>query len=124
MEYLLIYLLQLFDRIDALNFALWVTLVGSFIVYAVAFLFYLADRDYFCTIKPSLKIGRKILIRFFIVALITMCIPTKQTLLLLSGTYLGKKAVKQVVTDEKIKKIDTIINLELDKKIKELKGAN
>ena len=53
-----------------------------------------------------------------------MCIPTKQTLLLLSGTYLGKKTVKQVVTDEKIKKIDTIINLELDKKIKELKGAN
>lgn len=124
MEYLLIYLLQLFDRIDALNFALWVALMIGFIIYAVAFLFYLADRDYFYNIKPSLKVGRKILIRFFIVALITMCIPTKQTLLLLSGTYLGKKAVKQVVTDEKIKKIDTIINLELDKKIKELKGAN
>lgn len=124
MEYLLIYLLQLFDRIDALNFALWVMLVIFSIIYAVAFLAYLADRDYFYNIKPSLKIGRKILVRFFIVALITMCIPTKQTLLLLGGTYLGKKAVKQVVTDEKIKKIDTIINLELDKKIKELKGAN
>ena len=124
MEYLLIYLLQLFDRIDALNFALWVTLVIVFSIYAVAFLFYLSDRDYFHNIKQSLKVGRKILVRFFIVALITMCIPTKQTLLLLSGTYLGKKAVKQVVTDEKIKKIDTIINLELDKKIKELKGAN
>lgn len=124
MEYLLIYLLQLFDRIDALNCALWVMLVAAFIVYAVIFLGYLSDRDYFYNIKPSLKIGRKILIRLFIVALITMCIPTKQTLLLLSGTYLGKKAVKQVVTDEKIKKIDTIINLELDKKIKELKGAN
>lgn len=124
MEYLLIYLLQLFDRIDALNFALWVTLGISFIIYAITFLMYLSDRRYFDNLKPSLKIGRKILIRFFIVALITMCIPTKQTLLLLSGTYLGKKAVKQVITDEKIKKIDTIINLELDKKIKELKGAN
>ena len=50
-----------------------------------------------------------------------MFIPTKQTLLLIGGTYIGKKAVNQVVTDEKIKKIDTIINLELDKRIKELR---
>ena len=124
MEYLLIYLLQLFDRIDALNFALWGILGISFIIYATAFIMYLSDRRYYDSLKPSLKIGRKSLAKFFIVALITMCIPTKQTLLLLSGTYFGKKAVKQVVTDEKIKKIDTIINLELDKKIKELKGAN
>ena len=47
-------------------------------------------------------------------------IPTKQTLLLMGGTYLGKKAINAVVTDEKIKKVDTIINLQLDKYIKEL----
>ena len=63
MEYLLIYLLQLFDRIDALNFALWVVLIIGFIIYAVTFLCYLADRDYFYNIKPSLKVGRKILIQ-------------------------------------------------------------
>ena len=124
MEYLLIYLLQLFDRIDALNFALWGILGISFIIYATAFIMYLYDMRYYDSLKLSLQIDRKSLAKFFIVALITMCIPTKQTLLLLSGTYFGKKAVKQVVTDEKIKKIDTIINLELDKKIKELKGAN
>lgn len=47
-------------------------------------------------------------------------LPTKQTLLLVGGTYLGKKAINTVITDEKIKKVDTIINLQLDKYIKEL----
>jgi hypothetical protein len=51
-------------------------------------------------------------------------LPTKNTLLLLGGTYYGKKAIKQVATSEKLQKIDTIINLELDKRIKELKNAN
>ena len=41
----------------------------------------------------------------------------------MGGMYLGKKAVNTVITDEKIKKIDTIINLELDKRIKELKQS-
>ena len=54
--------------------------------------------------------------------LILAVIPTKQTLLLMGGTYLGKKAVNAVITDEKIKKIDTIINLQLDKYIEELQG--
>lgn len=38
----------------------------------------------------------------------------------MGGLFLGKKAVNTVITDEKIKKIDTIINLELNKRIKEL----
>ena len=50
-------------------------------------------------------------------------LPAKNTLLLVGGTYYGKKAVKQVVTSDKLQKVDTIINLELDKRIKELKNA-
>lgn len=56
------------------------------------------------------------------IGLILQIIPTKQTLLLMGGTYLGKKAVNAVITDEKIKKVDTIINLQLDKYIKELQA--
>ena len=35
---------------------------------------------------------------------------------------MGKKVINTVITSEKLKKVDTIINLELDKRIKELKG--
>ena len=53
-----------------------------------------------------------------------MILPTKQTLLLVGGTYLGKKAVNKVITSDKLNKVNTIIELELDKRIKELKGGN
>lgn len=66
------------------------------------------------------EITKKICIFAVTIFLILCIIPTKQTLLLMGGTYLGKKAVNTVITDEKIKKIDTIINLQLDKYIKEL----
>lgn len=59
-----------------------------------------------------------------VVAILFLFIPTKQTMLLMGGTYLGKKAVNAVVTDEKIQKVDTIINLQLDKYIKELQRGN
>ena len=42
----------------------------------------------------------------------------------MGGTYLGKRAVNAVITDEKIKKVDEIINLQLDKYLKELKEQN
>lgn len=56
------------------------------------------------------------------VSLLSNIFPTKQTMLLVGGTYLGKKAVNQVATSDKIEKINTIIDLQLNKYIKELKG--
>ena len=40
----------------------------------------------------------------------------------MGGTYLGKKAINAVVTDSKIQKVNTIIELELDRRIKELQN--
>ena len=39
----------------------------------------------------------------------------------MGGVYLGKKAVNTVITDEKVKKVNQNIELELDKRIGELK---
>jgi hypothetical protein len=66
----------------------------------------------------------KVFVSSFCLWILFALMPTKDTLLLLGGTYYGKKAIKQVATSEKLQKIDTIINLELDKRIKELKNAN
>ena len=44
-----------------------------------------------------------------VVLVATFILPTKQTLLLMGGTYLGKKAVNQVVTSQKLEKVNTII---------------
>ena len=68
-----------------------------------------------------LDFAKRILCILLIIFLLIVFIPTKNTLLLMGGMYLGKKAINTVITDEKVKKIDTIINLELDKRIKELK---
>ena len=123
MEYLFMYLLQIFEKIDVINNFLLFTSGFIFVSWFVTLLFYSVEenKNVYYRVKPFLKICKKLFIKIFKIAICTMLIPTKQTLLLIGGTYIGKKAVNQVVTDEKIKKIDTIINLELDKRIKELR---
>lgn len=134
MEYLFIYLLQMFYYIDIIKGVFFFLLIAGIIGFIIlgfltGFQYENHKQDGFCQItqnvaKSATKFFKNIIITFGILFLITAFVPSRQTLLFIGGTYLGKKAVKQVVTDEKIKKIDTIINLELDKKIKELKGAN
>lgn len=116
MEYLFIYLLQAADSIHNASdgiviFAFFALIISGFLI---------------CE-KVVKKQGIKLIKIFsilFLSGLFLNFIPTKQTLLLMGGTYLGKKAVNAVITDEKIKKVDTIINLQLDKRIKELQANN
>lgn len=122
MEYLFIYLLQLFDSLDVIKITCYLVSICGFLIYLMPKFYYESDKNYYKEYENPLKISKKILCILFSIAIITTFIPTKNTLLVMGGLYLGKKAVNQVVTDEKIKKIDTIINLELDKRIKELKG--
>ena len=130
MEYLFIYCLQLFDFLHNSMFIL-------FFIVLLSFLFFIASKiatilcpeEKYCDDETKIFIRlnpfiQKILVSSFCLWIIFALTPTKDTLLLLGGTYYGKKAVKQVVTSEKLQKIDTIINLELDKRIKELKNAN
>lgn len=127
MEYLFIYCLQLFEYLTDIGFlAMAFGVLGGI----TGLIFYISleyDRQYANEyeekrINELQKICKNIPITCLIIGTLLMFIPTKQTLLIMGGTWLGKKAVTTVVNDEKIQKIDTIINLELDKMIKDLKG--
>lgn len=119
MEYLFIYLLQLGTVVESLAILFAVGLVITIVVAAVCFITEKAD-DFYNECDWAKTWGKTSLIMLCITTVLCL-LPTHQTILLMGGTYYGKKAVKAVVTDEKLKKIDTIINLELDKRIVELK---
>lgn len=124
MEYLFIYLLQMADSLKHLQEFIYILLFISIFAYIVIYIMIISDSYY--DEKPRQKrlvrSAKKFYINCITVLIIVSLIPTKQTLLLVGGTYMGKKAINTVVTSEKLKKVDTIINLELDKRIKELKG--
>ena len=121
MEYLFIYLLQVADVIYYAARILFTVFGISTIILLVLYTSeYFYDND-----KRNKKnfYLLKINFLFVILSVLLFCVPTKQTILLIGGTYLGKKAINTVITNEKIKKIDTIINLQLDKYIKELQDT-
>ena len=125
MEYLFIYCLQLFDFLhNAMFFLFFSTFVGI-VAYFMAMSFrgdYMLKSDIAFN-KMLCKTSKNTAIISLILFILFALTPTKNTLLLVGGTYYGKKAVKQAVTNDKLQKIDTIINLELDKRIKELKNV-
>ena len=126
MEYLFIYCLQLFDFCHNSKFFLFLAIVIFFPMYLMALYFgtseYMDKKEIHFN-KTMTNLAKNITLASISLFVLFTILPTKNTLLLLGGTYYGKKAVKQVVTSEKLQKIDTIINLELDKRIKELKNA-
>lgn len=133
MEYLFIYLLQMAENLDWIGFILVFTTISSLgflIVMAVQSECKFENTEHHTyemsneCIKTASKLAKKIFAINLICVFITMILPTKQTLLLVGGTYLGKKAVNKVITSDKLNKVNTIIELELDKRIKELKGGN
>ena len=127
MEYLFIYLLQLSDSITAILATSFVITIVSGVATVVTYFAISTDRPRIEDREEELDMIfnpiKKIFITSTIIMVLFGLIPTKNTLLLMGGTYLGKKAVNAVVTDEKVKKINTIIELELDRRIKELQNA-
>lgn len=118
MEYLFIYLLQL---TEVLREIAWVWILAVPIIWFFGS-FLLLD----CDIAQELiiKNAKKFLAIWLGIPLLIFILPAKQTLLLMGGTYYGKKAINQVVTSQKLEKVNTIIDLQLDKYIKELKVGN
>ena len=55
-----------------------------------------------------------------VLSLLTLLIPNKTTLYQMSAIYLGKQINKSVQIDDKIQKILTIVDLNLDNTIKDL----
>ena len=131
MEYLFIYLLQITENVaNIAQFFIgigFILLIVGIIAYCILIDFINCDcysKNEKASFKLYTELCKIIPTTVLIIGIIFSLIPTKQTLLLMGGYYLGKKTVNAVVTDEKIKKIDTIINLELDKRIKDLKSEN
>jgi hypothetical protein len=121
MEYLFIYLLQITEIIKAVNVILLsVVIIAAVTVFVLkAHLLECGKTD--ASIEKVIKSMKNLIIRCLIVVLIDVSIPTKQTLLLMGGTYMGKQAVNSVVTSDKMQKVNEIIDLQLDKDIKDLK---
>lgn len=115
MEYLFIYLLQLTEVLNSIAWG-WLLVTPIIIFLGCCFLFDCDEAQ-----ETLQKNAKKFLAIWLGVPLLIFILPAKQTLLLMGGTYLGKQAVNQVVTSQKLEKINTIIDLQLDKYIKELK---
>lgn len=126
MEYLFIYCLQLFDFCHGFKFFLGLAILICFPMYIMVL--YVGTSEYMDKKeahfnKTMTNLAKNIILASISLFILFTLLPTKNTLLLIGGTYYGKKAVKQVVTSDKLQKVDTIINLELDKRIKELKNV-
>lgn len=115
MEYLFIYLLHLTGIMETTAI---LSSIFGFFLWAFYFVFSLSDSNEDKSVAKALKPWA---VTCLIVMILSVIVPTKETLILMGGTYLGKKAVNQVVTSQKLEKVNTIIDLQLDKYIKELK---
>ena len=58
----------------------------------------------------------------FIFMMSSILIPKKDDIYIIAGAYYGEKAVVNLVNSDEMKKVGQVINLELDKRIKELSG--
>ena len=121
MEYLFIYGLQLADVLATVSGICGFILIATTIALIPLFMYKEEDK----LVKDGFNIVCRVDIALLVIIILGVLAPTKQTLLLMGGTYYGKKAVNAVVTSDKLQKVNTIIDLQLDKYIRELqRGAN
>ena len=121
MEYLFIYGLQIADLIHYLAVGCIIFLCVSVFIALVLIGLYVCDDYEFQKWKQKvLPIFKRMWLGFSVASLILFLFPTKQSLLLMGGTYYGKKAINAVAASGKLQKVNTIIDLQLDKYIKEL----
>lgn len=128
MEYLFIYLLQMVEFLETPIFFgefFFILFIVSFVVIRIITEVvkndeYIDDdeKNLFVNISELLKKGTIITGIF---AFLLSIIPTKQTLLLMGGTYMAKKTVSSIATDSRMSKVNAIIDLQLDKCLKDLK---
>lgn len=110
-EYLFIYLLQLADILYVLTvLALVIGFIGSAVSFGI-----LSDRFSDDEEINNARLAFKIFISLLVTGLLMLFVPTKETLLLMAGTYVTKKTV----TNERVEKINKIIDVKLDELIKE-----
>lgn len=114
MEYIYIYLLQVLPAIQSAS--VFVAALSAVVIVPFIIMRYLADvisitdedREVAKKIVPPLAV-------ILVISLLCTALPNKQTMVLIGGTYYGKK----VITSSTAQKVNTIINLKLDNMIKE-----
>ena len=128
MEYIFFYLLQVSEEIRGLcDFLSLVVLVLSVAILLFA-TFYsdMFDKELKESYAGQLELlskGCKVFLISFVALFILSFIPTKQTLTLFGATVLSKRMTNEVNMNDKIKKLDIIIDLELDKITRELRKS-
>jgi hypothetical protein len=133
MLYLFIYLASIIDKISflLLNVSVILAAVGTVLFLIVAFPRYedLFEEDNTLT-EPQFKEKRKrmgnFIKKFYVVLLVCFIIghfiPSKTAIYQMAGVYCGKQINQSVQIDKKLQKVINIIDLQLDKSIKELQG--
>lgn len=125
MEYFLIYLLQIADLIRFLSLPFFIFFVLSLVAIIVATFIKYLDPD--SELRELSSDFQKFNFKVFLVSLIFLIIlgliPCKQTIVLCAGVHFGKKTVETVVNSDKMEKINTIIDLQLDKYIKDFQQS-
>lgn len=110
MEYLFIYLLQLTEVVEFFKFLLFIILAFGIIL--TPFVFdWMNDKEF----KKLVDVLKVIIISLIILFII----PTRQTLILCGGVAVGKAAIDKISKSTYYEKVTKIIELELDKKVKE-----
>lgn len=120
MEYLFIYSLQMADILATVSGVCGFLLTATIIALIPLFMYKEEDK----VAKNGFNILYRVSITLLVIIILGVLAPTKQTLLLMGGTYYGKKAVNAVMTSDKLQKVNTIIDLQLDKYIKDLQKGN
>lgn len=135
MEYLFIYLLQVMDVVDGIVFTSWLAFLGFIVALMVNCIATAINDDNFIPDEKDkeyntecyrLYVIRKYVTKGCIISILTAfllsLIPTKQTLLLIGGTHLAKQTIKSEVVNNKLEKINDIIDIQLDQYLKDLKS--
>lgn len=122
MEYLYIYLIGLFDEIKsfigvAMLPATIMLLIGVIGLFPMAEQNNKAELNIQKGLKKTFIMGLTLLISF---ALLNIIIPNKNTMYLIAGVYLGKTTAKQLTLGDKTQKLSKLVDLNLDKAIKQL----
>jgi hypothetical protein len=127
MLYLFVYLV---DRIDSIFTFLGCTLAGVLLLAIGCFFIYIMlevdDSNYsplevlkdHINYKPWVKLWSICLVGLFLVNLL----PSKVALYQMAGIFYGKQVSQQLCIDKKLQKVSEIIDLQLDKGIRELRN--
>ncbi|HDZ4931879.1 TPA: hypothetical protein RTF98_001293 [Campylobacter jejuni] len=119
----LIYITSILDDISGLfiNIAV-ITLIASIFLLVLFFYFEIEEDK---EIVKGIKTGMKIFIPVCVVVVfIAALMPSKQTAYLMAGAYIGELVIKSEFTNKRLEKVIEIIDLNLDKQIKELQKVN